>query len=683
MKAKSKNLLVRGALWKNLIAVLLSLAFLPKAQAQNWTRITAFNIQDLSGAKLASGSLCFQATDASSNAISFQAGGGGQVIRSARCAAISNGTVGTFTVPNPANSIPAGIFYEATVKAGSHTLLDYKLVQWSGASFNFDNYAPTPGTVVPPSGGSVNGPLNANRDLSVTGNMNAAAMANQDKGGQVYNVKAPIYAGGAVGNDTADDTAAITAAYTAAAAVGKTAIFFPPGTYKITSPLTIRGDLVLLYGYRAKLDFSSLTSGTAITITGAGTGQPYYQLGPVLDSLEIAGPGSTSSVNGILFNTAAEAGTSHLTLHHVNLHDFAIGHNYGVGAYIEECYSCNIWNTVTAINVSTMSTERISYFGGTFSSNGVMVNDAEGPADIYFTGVSADFNTVLATINGGEVFFTNSHAEFGNSVIPLSVPVVTVTGNGGYFSFTHGMFINDTLPISASAIVTSDASSQGVYFDDVFMHAMQPTSDFFATGTGPVSLKNITSWSTSQNADYTSQVENVALDGGFESASGILDDVFITQDTAPVAARFTGTDITLTQSSAQAHSGTKSLEATKTYGPGSAATFLIKSPIPKESIAAAILWYAKPGTQTGTLVLSSGWAGGCYPSTFGTTPCSLYSQASSTTITVTSTAIPWTAFYSQTHTKAPPWATHFYVAVSMGSMDVGSLYFDDYLVTTQ
>lgn len=52
-----------------------------------------------------------------------------------------------------------------------------------------------------------------------------------------YNVKDPLY--GAVGDGSTDDDAAIQAAITAAATAGGGIVFFPEGTYKITTKLTV------------------------------------------------------------------------------------------------------------------------------------------------------------------------------------------------------------------------------------------------------------------------------------------------------------------------------------------------------------------------------------------------------------------------------------------------------------
>src|SRR5690242_21926240 len=85
------------------------------AQAQNWTTVNATNITDLNQQKLAAGQLCFLGTDQNDVPISFNVGGGGQVLKRAFCATVTSGVTSTFTVPNPANTTPSGIYYRITV----------------------------------------------------------------------------------------------------------------------------------------------------------------------------------------------------------------------------------------------------------------------------------------------------------------------------------------------------------------------------------------------------------------------------------------------------------------------------------------------------------------------------------------------------------------------------------------
>ena len=156
---------VRGICWRALIAaaILISTTF---ASAQNFTTVTATKIQYVSGQLLPKGSLCFQGTDNNNNPISFQAGGGGQVVTAAICVGVTSGTSAALQVPNPQNTTPANVLYRITVVANNTTLYQCNGAQLSGASFNFDTYACATGTLPSP-GGVVNGPLTVNGNLTV------------------------------------------------------------------------------------------------------------------------------------------------------------------------------------------------------------------------------------------------------------------------------------------------------------------------------------------------------------------------------------------------------------------------------------------------------------------------------------------------------------------------------------
>ena len=157
---------------------LLAQAILPfAARAQNWTTVTATNITDLNQQKLAAGQLCFLATDQNDNPISVGAGGGGQLLRRQYCSQVTAGGVTAFTVPNPASTQPAGLYYRVTVKDSStgQEVLRYSQVSFTGASFNFDTYAPSNlGTPAPLSGNAVTGNLSVTGNVSATGTVTAS-----------------------------------------------------------------------------------------------------------------------------------------------------------------------------------------------------------------------------------------------------------------------------------------------------------------------------------------------------------------------------------------------------------------------------------------------------------------------------------------------------------------------------
>lgn len=111
-----------------------------------------------------------------------------------------------------------------------------------------------------------------------------------------YNVKDPTY--GAIGNGVADDTVAIQAAITAATNFGT--VYFPPGTYKTTSVLTVSPNAVQLTfeGYGAII--KAAHNGNALTLSSTNEGFG----GHILKGLTFQGP-------NVSYPTAAQlAGTS-------------------------------------------------------------------------------------------------------------------------------------------------------------------------------------------------------------------------------------------------------------------------------------------------------------------------------------------------------------------------------------
>jgi len=153
-----------------------------------------------------------------------------------------------------------------------------------------------------------------------------------NKGGDSgqYNVKAY----GAVGDGVTDDTTAVQAAIDAAEVSGGI-VFFPAGTYKITSPLTVEFGIIL-EGVREGtiLDFSGQSSGNAITI-----GHATNQISKVrIEGITINGGLGTS----VGINLSGVNATRSIT--DSSFRDLRI-YNFGTG--IKTTYSwCNLFDSI-------------------------------------------------------------------------------------------------------------------------------------------------------------------------------------------------------------------------------------------------------------------------------------------------------------------------------------------------
>ena len=105
----------------------------------------------------------------------------------------------------------------------------------------------------------------------------ATTLKNALKLGIFFNVKELAY--GAVGDGSTDDTAAIAAAITAAGVAGGI-VYFPGGTYRITSILTISSSVSLM-GAGANVSIIKMDHATAetLSITGSGSGTDSFVCG--------------------------------------------------------------------------------------------------------------------------------------------------------------------------------------------------------------------------------------------------------------------------------------------------------------------------------------------------------------------------------------------------------------------
>jgi hypothetical protein len=157
---------------KKLIVILLALS--AAATAQNLTAVSGSSVKNKSGASLLpAGQICFLGTNDDDVPISYQEGGGGIVGTVPKCGGITNGVITGFNVANPANTQPANIKYRITVKDSNtqQIIIDLRKVQFVGSPFNFDNYQPQVGTMIPISGNNVSGNLAVSGNLTVTGSI--------------------------------------------------------------------------------------------------------------------------------------------------------------------------------------------------------------------------------------------------------------------------------------------------------------------------------------------------------------------------------------------------------------------------------------------------------------------------------------------------------------------------------
>jgi Pectate lyase superfamily protein len=206
--------------------------------------------------------------------------------------------------------------------------------------------------------------------------------------GDFYNVRNPPYL--AKGDNATDDTTAIQTAITAAQSAGGGIVYIPPGTYKVTSTLTVAAKGVYLVGAGPRATILNTNATTGDIIDLGNTGTPYSSGG--ISNLAI-----TSSVTRTSGYCIGVAGIQEYFLDHLRLATTGgSGLGFGSGgalAAIGFVHDISIF-TVGAFNGIDVLTGNDRYFSNiwiqgdnaTVGSNGVRIVASTGD---YFVSVIA------------------------------------------------------------------------------------------------------------------------------------------------------------------------------------------------------------------------------------------------------------------------------------------------------
>jgi hypothetical protein len=282
--------------------------------------------------------------------------------------------------------------------------------------------------------------------------------------GEMVSVKAY----GATGDGTTNDTAAIQAAIDYVYGAGGGTVYFPPGTYRVTSivrnwtnPITVnikgsgkRSTVLRKFGSDATpvLDFSGIASML----------EPYSEI----SDLEIDG-NSVGNVNGL---RATNYGR--WVLRNV----FIENCNYGLycrGGLVFDVYDCtfqaNLFGYYCEKSADNVYSNLVTFYGGQFSGNsqwGLYIKQAGGVhvvgTDISFNGTSGDTGT------GGIYYDVTMDDEVGYAVASIKNAWFEGNfGNGiktGAVGGLHLSIMDTTLagnfnPITVGAIAMSEISN--------------------------------------------------------------------------------------------------------------------------------------------------------------------------------------------------------------------------------
>jgi len=484
---------------------------------------------------------------------------------------------------------------------------------------------------------------------------------------------------GADPTGVADSSTAIQNALNSIVATAKpNLLLIPSGTYKCNTGLAIDARYVSISANGASLNFSNLTTGTALNVTGNNVVN--------LGGIRAIGNSNAGSVNGLRMVGAPGAQVDSVKVSDFVIQTFGTGILLGDQAYILEFNNFVIADCLTNVNsnATTNAGSSIKFFGGnlinTLGATGTLFKNNNPSADFYFYGTVFDGNGKNFDISAGSIELYGCHIEPADFLV---TPVI-LTGASTRFRMVGGLVGTGAVPTTAPAFVNCDSSAvQGAHFHNDVLLAIQTSTGYLFEGSGAANCISQGAISANRN----SLLGNALADGSFENGavlygsangtSNFADLVSILIDNGGVPANnlTTGTNLTLTFSTSYARTGTKSLRLLKSAALAQPATFGIFRELPKGNRPSARIWYKKPGSETGTLYISMGF----YKLQLDSNGVPILQRQGITlasTVTFTSAAVDWTAS-SLFDLYAPPWASHFGISINATDMSPCSIYFDD------
>ena len=231
---------------------------------------------------------------------------------------------------------------------------------------------------------------------------------------------------GADPTGASDSTTEIQAAVDAVAETGKSGtVFFPAGTYRCNSGITIDASVCTMLGNAVTLDFSSFgaSTGAAVTITGAAInyfGNPYFNGVNVMQGFKIKGPGKAVAGNiGVLFTGSGLLGSNDYAMRDCEVFSFTNGIVMGNVAYHLLFDHCSVFLCAVAVEGQLFANagarnvfHRCTIFNSDYGF--VLQNAGSGSTDVTDC-VLAGITLVVFLMDGGHLSVTNCDIEPGGS----------------------------------------------------------------------------------------------------------------------------------------------------------------------------------------------------------------------------------------------------------------------------
>ena len=506
------------------------------------------------------------------------------------------------------------------------------------------------------------------------------------EGWSVFGVR-PEWAG-AKGDGIAVDTVPITQAL----AVGVNVHGAPGAVYKLDAGFTLNVGKQSFNGNGGTLDFSALT-GTDVAVTFVNDSAVTHNdlrypsaIKHSLNSFTILGPGKAGG--GAAYNDNTVALKNHTPYSPVKdclVYGFGEGLELYTESFIQLYDNVSILQCKIGVHSKFGGSnygERIVFSGGQISNNKLAIKNACQTGVLQFTDCSIDYN--LKTLEGSNSSVTEMHGTWiemndagaGNVHFELS-------GGSTYTQIGGRIQQNGTPGALAQAGLFNTSADSTATLTDVFMFNTQNTADVLDAGSGSVEIVRTKSYPVAYiPSNISPNGKNGKLaDGSFEFAN-VVDMWTITDDTAAITSRLTGSNIQLALSSDTAKLGSKSLKVTKVAG-GAPGAFAVIVPASGSSRNAYSGWYRKPaGVDTGgAIFVTTAYARYDGVNQYGVPVVSNLTGIDTISIGGTASLIDWTYISSSMTREIPSWANCFIVLFNCHQFQ-GVFYLDGFNISS-
>jgi hypothetical protein len=462
-----------------------------------------------------------------------------------------------------------------------------------------------------------------------------------------------------------------------ACALSHSTLVFSPFTYLMTTGVTYNYGTHSIIGNGAKLDFSGLTSGVALSVTTPNNFMVLWDLAVYqVHGLNIKGANygnSRTPAIGVQFGIGLSNSGAHASFQNCNISGFDTAVSFGHHSYVQKIDSCSIHNCNLAVQYSGVSLEdsgeRIGFTNCVIFNSNTLVHAIGG--NFSFSNCSFDYFTQEALISefGGSIYISDSHIESIDN--PNIKPWMVAKDSNSRICLSNTLIVvNEAISVYIGiADDSSNGSDTGSADAGIFLSnshvSFTPSGEYTPQSVfkGAVYVTNLGSFDGGRYSPSNKRVHvysdrnNLLVDGSFERNS-IPKDWQVTTGSGYIAP---------TVSSNQAASGTKSLRFNPSGSTIKIRKVLQVAPTAKPTFSFKTLGAVPAG---GTFTVTVG-----YDSQFYDTVVSSRTFVYSYTSEISNT---WKIESLRPYSRAPIGASKFYVEiVATGTTDV---YLDDMII---